>query len=81
MCLTLPAQVLEITDGWATVEIGGVRRRASILAVPEIRVGDWAILSAGSLIQTLDPRTAAEITAAVRAISAPPDAEPNGAPS
>lgn len=81
MCLTLPAQVIEIAGGWAVVEIGGVRRRASILPVPEIRVGDWAILSAGSLIQTLDPQTAAEISAAVRAVSAPPGAEPEGAPS
>jgi len=81
MCLTLPAQVVEILGDWALVEIGGVRRRASILPVPEIRVGDWAILSAGSLIQTLDPRTAAEISAAVRAVSAPPHAEPEGAPS
>jgi hydrogenase assembly chaperone HypC/HupF len=65
MCLTQPARVVAVDGDWAEVEIGGLRRKASTLPVPEVRPGDWALLSAGTLVRILKPDVAAEIRAAV----------------
>ena len=65
MCLTAPVQVTAIApDGTATVASGAVVRTASTLAVPEVRVGDWALLSAGLLVRILPPDVATELAAA-----------------
>lgn len=70
MCLTAPVQVTAITpDGTATIVSGGVERSASTIAVPEVRVGDWALLSAGLLVRIIPPDVASEIAAAFRTAS------------
>jgi hydrogenase expression/formation protein HypC len=66
MCLTAPVRVISLDGGLATVDAGGVRRTASTLVVPEVRPGDWALMTAGTLVRVLDPRFAAELEAAVR---------------
>ena len=67
MCLTAPVQVTAIApDGTATVASGGTQRSASTLAVPDVRVGDWALLSAGLLVRILPPDVATELAAAFR---------------
>ena len=65
MCLTQPARVIAVDGSWAEVEIGDLRRRASTLPVPEVRPGDWAILSAGTLVRILEPDLAEQIKAAI----------------
>jgi hydrogenase assembly chaperone HypC/HupF len=67
MCLTAPVRVISIDGAMAVVASGDRRRMASTLAVPEVRPGDWAILTAGMLIRVLDPETAQQILAAVEA--------------
>lgn len=69
MCLTAPVRVLEVGDGTATVAAGGTPRTVSTLAVPDIRPGDWALLSAGILVRILDPTVADELAAAFRTAS------------
>ena len=66
MCLTAPVRVISIDGGVATVDAGGLRRSASTLVVPEVRPGDWALMTAGTLVRVLDPAVAAELAAAVR---------------
>ena len=44
----------------AVVELGGVTRRASLMLVPETRVGDYVLLHAGFAIQRLDEEEAQE---------------------
>ncbi len=63
MCVTFPGQVLEVIDGMAVVDIEHHRRRASLLLVPEVVVGDWVIVSAGTVLQIVDPDEATEILA------------------
>lgn len=58
--------VVEIDGAIATVETGGLRRSASILATPEVRPGDWALMSSGTLVRVLEPDLAAELEAALR---------------
>jgi hydrogenase expression/formation protein HypC len=61
MCIAYPGQVLEIADGTALVETDQRQRRASLLLVPETAVGDWVVVSAGTVLRVLDPVEAAEI--------------------
>ena len=65
MCLTAPARVLSVEAGGATVLLGGRERRASTLVVPEVRVGDWVIVAAGTILEQIDPLEAAQLAAAV----------------
>ncbi|HEX9635618.1 MAG TPA: HypC/HybG/HupF family hydrogenase formation chaperone [Candidatus Limnocylindria bacterium] len=65
MCLTMPARVITVDGDWAEVEVGDLRRRASTLPVPEVRPGDWALLSAGTLVRIVKPDIAEQIRAAV----------------
>jgi hydrogenase assembly chaperone HypC/HupF len=76
MCLTMPARVVAVTGGWAQVEIGGHLRRASTLPVPDVRPGDWAVVTAGTLVRILEPEIAEQIIAALHVAGAwprPPD--------
>jgi hydrogenase expression/formation protein HypC len=61
MCIAYPGQVLEITEGMALVETEQRRRRASLLLVPETTVGDWVVVSAGTVLRVLDPGEAHQI--------------------
>ncbi len=72
MCLTAPVRVVSVDDGMATVEVGGVRRLATTLALPEVRPGDWALMTAGTLVRILDPALAAELEAAFRTATGEP---------
>lgn len=65
MCLTLPVRVVSVDDGIAVVEAEGIRRTASTLAVPDVQVGDWAILAVGLLVRVLDPTAARQIAGAL----------------
>jgi hydrogenase maturation factor len=40
-------------------------RHASTLVVPEVAVGDWVIVAAGTILERIDPLQAAQLTAAV----------------
>jgi len=50
MCLAVPAKVIEIVNDDAVVEIEGIRRRAKIALIPDLRVGDYVIIHAGFAI-------------------------------
>lgn len=60
MCLAIPAKVIAIEDNMAVVELGGVTRQASLMLVPETKVGDYVLLHAGFAIQRLDEEEAQE---------------------
>ena len=63
MCVTYPGQVLEVGDDSALVEIDSRRRRASLLLVPEVAVGDWVIVATGTVLEIVDPEEATEMLA------------------
>jgi hydrogenase assembly chaperone HypC/HupF len=65
MCLTSPARVLAVDADGATVLLGGRERRASTLVVPDVRVDDWVIVAAGTILERIDQPEAAELAAAV----------------
>jgi len=51
---------MKISDSLAVVEIGGVKRQASLALVEDVRVGDYVILHAGFAIQKVDEDDARE---------------------
>ena len=65
MCVAYPGQVIEVAGGMAVVEIENRRRRASLLLVPEAAPGDWVIVSAGTILEIVDPEEAAAIRAMI----------------
>lgn len=60
MCLAVPVKVLKIDGLKALVELGGLAHEASIMLVPDTRVGDYVLLHAGFAIQKLDEKEAEE---------------------
>lgn len=60
MCLAVPVQVISIKDSEAEVEIGGVKRKVSIMLTPEVRVGDYVLLHTGYAINVIDEAEARE---------------------
>lgn len=66
MCVTYPGQVLEVGDDGALVDIEGRRRRASLLLVPDVAVGDWVIVATGTVLEIVDPEQAIEMLAWLR---------------
>ena len=57
MCLAYPAEVVSIEGMLATVELEGVRRRVSLMLLPETKVGDYVLVHAGFAMQTVDRQT------------------------
>jgi hydrogenase expression/formation protein HypC len=70
MCLAIPGRVEEITsDGLirlGRVNFGGVVKRVCLDYVPEIAVGDYAIVHVGFAISKIDEATAQETLEAFR---------------
>ena len=64
MCLAIPGRVEEITtDGMikiGRVNFGGVVKRVCLDYVPEIKVGEYAIVHVGFAISVIDEQTAKE---------------------
>ena len=54
MCLAFPAKVLQIAGDLATVERSGVKRSASLMLLPEAKVGDYVLIHAGFAMQVID---------------------------
>lgn len=60
MCLAIPALIKFIDGQEADAEIGGIRRRISLMLTPEARVGDYVLLHTGYAISTIDQVLALE---------------------
>ena len=61
MCLGFPGRVIELDADGAVVETDGRRRRATTLYLPDVAVGDWVTVAAGTIVDRLEPTRAAEI--------------------
>jgi hydrogenase expression/formation protein HypC len=72
MCLAIPGRVEEITsDGViriGRVNFGGVVKRLCLDYVPEIEIGDYAIVHVGFAISKIDEKTAQETLDTFRAM-------------
>ncbi len=58
MCLSVPAEILEITGNHAKVSVGGAMYEAGLHLLEDIQVGDYILLHSGYAIQKIDPEEA-----------------------
>ena len=59
MCLAIPTQIIAIDEQqMATVTLGGVERRVSLVMTPEAQVGDYVLVHTGYAISVLSPEEA-----------------------
>jgi hydrogenase expression/formation protein HypC len=72
MCLAIPGRLEEITeDGlirMGRVNFGGIVKKVCLDYVPEIAVGDYAIVHVGFAISIIDEKTAQETLETFRAM-------------
>lgn len=66
MCLSVPAEVLEIEGLRAKVSVGGALYEAGLHLVEDVRVGDYLLIHAGYAIEKIDPQDAAETLSLLR---------------
>jgi len=69
MCLAVPVEVKSIEGSEAEVELGGMRRRISIILTPEVEVGNYVLLHTGYAINVLDEEEAQETISLLREIA------------
>lgn len=78
MCLAVPGKVLAVWDKdetrMATVDFGGIEKEVCLQFVPDLEVGEYAIVHVGFALQRLDEASALE-TLAVFASMGELDAE------
>ncbi len=58
MCLAVPMEVVEINDFRGVARMGGVSRDVNLMLVPDVKVGDYVIIHAGSAISILSEQEA-----------------------
>jgi hydrogenase expression/formation protein HypC len=69
MCLGIPAKIVKIVNSTADVEIGGIRKKASLELVEDVKVGDYILLHAGFAIQKVSEEDALETLKLLRKIA------------
>ncbi len=60
MCLGIPGRIIEITEGVATVDVGGTKKDASLMLLEDADLGDYVIVHAGFAIEKVDEEAAEE---------------------
>jgi hydrogenase maturation factor len=63
VCLELPGRIVDLHGDVAVVDTEGRRVRATTLVVPDVAVGDWVVVVAGTIVDRLTPAEAGEIRA------------------
>jgi hydrogenase expression/formation protein HypC len=58
MCVAVPARITKIDGFMADVELGGIKRRVSVMLTPEAKIGDYVVLHAGYAISVMDEQEA-----------------------
>ncbi|MFQ5432659.1 MAG: HypC/HybG/HupF family hydrogenase formation chaperone [Nitrospinota bacterium] len=58
MCLAVPMEVTEVTGLRGSARMGSVKREVNLSLVPDVKVGDYVIIHAGSAISVLDKEEA-----------------------
>jgi hydrogenase assembly chaperone HypC/HupF len=68
MCLAAPARVVRVDNDDAIVDLDGVQLKVSRLLVPDIAVGDIALIHVGFILARIDPDEAAASMDALRRV-------------
>ena len=65
MCLAIPGLIVELLpdEEMAVIDYKGLKAKACTRLLPEAAVGDYALVHAGFIIQTLPPEEGEELAA------------------
>ena len=66
MCLAIPGRIVKIEGDYAVVDYGGVKKRASLMVLPDAKVGDMVVVHAGFAIARVDEEEARKTLEAYR---------------
>ena len=69
MCIAVPLKIISIKGKMGIGELGGVRRKISLMLLDKVRVGDYVLLHAGFAINKLETKEAEELLQLLREIS------------
>jgi hydrogenase expression/formation protein HypC len=70
MCLAIPAEIVEIEEfDVATIDIGGARKKISLMLVDDVAVGDFVLVHAGFAIDKIDEHEAEETMKLLRQLA------------
>lgn len=69
MCIAFPGRVVSVDPAGATVDTEGRQRQASTLLHPDVQVGDWVLVSVGTIVERLSDTDAAAIRDALNSAS------------
>ena len=61
MCLAIPVKIVEIKNKVGIGEVGGVKRKVSLVLLDEVKVGDYVLLHAGFAISKVQKEEAEEL--------------------
>jgi len=70
MCLALPMRITAVDGTLATIASAGLEQRASLMLLPDAKVGDYVLVHAGFAISVLDEAEANETLELLREIGA-----------
>lgn len=54
MCLAIPAQIMDIDNYSAIIDIMGLESKINVQLIEELKVGDYVLVHAGCAIQKID---------------------------
>jgi hydrogenase expression/formation protein HypC len=60
MCLAIPSKIVEIENNIGTLDVDGVKRKASLLLLEDPKVGEYVIVHAGFALHKIDESAAME---------------------
>jgi len=70
MCLAVPMKVVALDGDFAEVEARGVRARAGLHLLDDVKVGDYVLVHAGFAIEQVDEKAAREVHALLDEVDA-----------
>ena len=79
MCIAFPARVIALDCDAVVVDMAGRTRRASLLILPDVEVGAWVLVAAGSIVRQIDAAEAADLAARLAAAMAATKLAPDAA--
>ncbi len=69
MCLAVPLKIIFIKGKMGIGELGGVKKKVSLMLLDKVRVGDYVLLHAGFAINKLETKEAEELLQLLREMS------------
>ncbi len=69
MCLAVPLKIISIKGKMGIGELGGIKKKVSLMLLDKVKVGDYVLLHAGFAINKLETKEAGELLQLLREIS------------